>query len=225
MGHNAHHWATFDSHNDDPLQITDNIWSSNMKMRTAIALLVDDDLTNRLASFTLRCRDYGFDLRVLRLPAHVSLKQPFVVNDFERFEEYFEEFAKRIEPQQLIFDGFSFWGNAEQGVVVARVSASARLRQLHAQLNAELRAFGETQAEYDGEAYEFHLAIAIGASRADLVHQLHADCATWKLDEVTESSGLAMFIYEESIHPDPLYGVREYGTYKVLPLRQKRRHP
>jgi len=32
---------------------------------------------------------------------------------------------------------------------------------------------------------------------------------------------LAMFIYEESTRPDPLYGVREYGTYKVLPLGQK----
>jgi 2'-5' RNA ligase len=197
-----------------------------MKMRTAIALLVDEDLANRLASFTLRCRDYGFDLRVLRLPAHVSLKQPFIVNDFERFERYFEEFASHIEPQQLRFDGFVFCGNAEQGVVTARVTESTRLRQLHAQLNAELeQAFGETQADYDGDAYEFHLTVAIGASRADLLSQLHADIATWKLDEVTESSRLAMFIYEESTHPDSLYGVREYGTYKVLPLRQKSGHP
>jgi hypothetical protein len=90
-------------------------------MRTAIALLVEDELCNRLASFTLRCRDYGFGLNVLRLPAHGSLKQPFVVNDFERFEKYFEEFAKHTEPQQLKLDGFLFWGNAEQGVVVVCV--------------------------------------------------------------------------------------------------------
>jgi hypothetical protein len=37
-----------------------------MQMRTAIALLVEDELSNRLASFTLRCRDYGFNLNVLR---------------------------------------------------------------------------------------------------------------------------------------------------------------
>ena len=197
-----------------------------MKMRTAIALLVEDELSNRLASFTLRCRDYDFDLRVLRLPAHVSLKQPFVVNDFDRFEGYFDEFAKRIEPQQLRFDGFAFWGNAEQGVIFARLATSPRLRQLHDQLNAELeQSFGETQAEFDGNAYEFHLTVAIGASRADLLPQLNADIATWKLDEVTESSRLAMFIYEESTRPDPLYGVREYGTYKVLPLRQTNGNP
>lgn len=197
-----------------------------MKMRTAIALLVEDELSNRLASFTLRCRDYGFDLRVLRLPAHVSLKQPFVVNDFERFEKYFEEFAMRLEPQQLRFDGFAFWGNAEQGVISARIAASHRLRQLHDQLNAELeQSFGGTQADFDGNAYEFHLTVAIGSSRADLLHQLQSDIAAWKLDEVTESSRLAMFIYEESTHPDSLYGVREYGTYKVLQLQQKSAHP
>jgi len=192
-----------------------------MKMLTAIALLVDDDLSNQLSSFTLRCRDYGFDLRALRLPAHVSLKQPFMVNDFARFEEYFEEFAMRIEPQHLKFDDFGFWSNSEQGVVSARVTASPRLRQLHNQLNTELeQSFGGTQADFDGETYEFHLTVAIGAFRTDLLPQLQNDIATWKLDEVTMSSRLAMFIYEESARPDPLYGTREYGTYKVLPLRQ-----
>src|SRR5512132_3635469 len=144
-----------------------------MKMRTAIALLVEDELSNRLASFTLRCRDYGFNLNVLRLPAHVSLKQPFVVNDFERFEKYFEEFARHTEPQQLKLDGFLFWGDAEQGVVVVRVAATPRLRQLHSQLNIELeQEFGGTQADFDGEAYEFHLTVAIGALRADRLPHL-----------------------------------------------------
>ena len=197
-----------------------------MKMRTAIALLVEDELSNRLASFTLRCRDYGFSLNVLRLPAHVSLKQPFIVNDFERFEKYFEEFARHTEPQQLKLDGFVFWGNEEYGVIVVSVAASPRLRQLHSQLNAELeREFGETHADFDGDEYEFHLAVALGAFRAELLPQLENDIATWNLHEVTLSSRLAMFIYEESTRPDPLYGVREYGTYQVLPLRQKTGQP
>jgi len=192
-------------------------------MRTAIALLVDDDLGNRLSSRTLRCRDYGFNLKVLRLPPHVSLKQPFVVNDFERFQSYFEEFALRIGAQELTLDGFLFWGTAEQGVVVARVAASPRLRHLHAQLNVELeQEFGGTQADFDGAEYEFHLTVAFGALNPELLPQLQDDITTWKLHEVTVSSRLAMFIYEESTRPDPLYGVREYGTYKVLPLGQMR---
>jgi 2'-5' RNA ligase len=190
-----------------------------MKMRTAIALLVEDELRNRLALFTLRCRDYGFSLNVLRLPAHVSLKQPFVVHDFERFEKYFEEFARTTEPQQLELNGFKVWGNEEYGVVVVRVAASPRLRQLHSRLNTELeREFGETHANLDGDDYEFHLTVALGPFRAELLPQLENDIAAWKLDEVTVSSRLAMFIYEEATRPDPLYGVREYGTYKVLPL-------
>ena len=193
-----------------------------MKMRTAVALLVEDELNNRLASFTLRCRDYGFSLKVLRLPAHVSLKQPFIVNDFERFEKYFEEFARQTEPQQLNLHGFVFWDTAEQGVVVVRVAPTPRLRQLHSQLNAELeQEFGETQADFDGDTYEFHLTVALGACQPDLLPQLQKDIAGLKLEEVTVSSRLAMFIYEESTRPDPLYGVREYGTYKILPLGQK----
>jgi 2'-5' RNA ligase len=161
-------------------------------------------------------------LKVLRLPAHVSLKQPFVVDDFERFERYFEEFARHTEPQHLQLDGFLFWGDAEQGVVVVRIRPDPRLRQLHSRLNAELeREFGGTHADFDGDVYEFHLTVAIGASRATALPQLLNDVATWKLDEVTVSSRLAMFIYEESALPDPLYGVREYGTYKILPLGQK----
>ena len=191
-----------------------------MKMRTAIALLVEDELGNRLASVTLRCRAYGFNLSVLRLPAHVSLKQPFVVNDFERFEKYFEEFARHTEPQPLELNGFELWGNEEDGVVVVRLAASPRLRQLHAQLNTELeQEFGDTHADFDGEDYEFHLTVALGAFRAELLSQLENDIATWKMDEVTVSSRLGMFIYEESTRPDPLYGVREYGTYKILSLR------
>lgn len=170
-----------------------------MKMRATIALLIDDPLANRLAAYTLRCRDYGFDLRALRLPAHVSLKQPFMVNDFERFEEYFDELSSRIQPQQLRLNGFAFWGNAEQGVVSVRVEASPRLRQLHEQLNTELeRFFGETQADFDGDAYEFHVTVAIGAFHPNLLSQLNAEILTWKLDEVAMSSSLAMFIYEES---------------------------
>lgn len=190
-----------------------------MKMRTAMALLVEDELSNRLAAFTLRCRDYGFSLNVLRLPAHVSLKQPFVVNDFERFERYFEKFAGQTEPQPLQLDGFTFWGSEEYGVVVVRIAPSPRLRQLHAQLNRELeQAFGETHADFDGDSYEFHLTVALGAFRAELLPQLERDLAGWKFDEVTLSSRLAMFIYEESPRPDPVNGVREYGTFKVLPL-------
>jgi len=196
-----------------------------LKMRTAIALLVDDDFANRLTPFTLRCRDYGYNLRNLRIPPHVSLKQPFVVHDFERFEQYFETFAQHVEPQQLSFDGFWFWGDAQEGGVAARVVDTARLRQLHNQLNAELaQIFGGTLADFDGDAYRFHCSVTIGASRAGLLPQLQADLPSWELKETTVSSRLAIFIYEESPNPDALYGVREYGTYKILPLGQKAGH-
>ena len=189
-------------------------------MRVAMALLMNDDLCNRLARVTMRCRDYGFGLRVLRLPPHVSLKQPFIVREFERFETYFDEFASRIGQQTIVFNGFQFWGNAEEGVVSLRVVADEQLRALHTQLNSELeRTFGNTQAEHDGEEYAFHLTVAIGSYRAESYPQLQADLAELTFDEQTISSKMAMFIYEESMLANALYGVREYGTYKILSLK------
>jgi 2'-5' RNA ligase len=148
-----------------------------------------------------------------------------MINDFTRFDAYFEELARRIEPQQLNFDNLVFWGTPGQGVVTARVVGSPRLRQLHNLINTELeQTFGGTQADFDGDDYEFHLTLAIGGFHGELLPQLRADIATWKLNEVTVSSRLAMFIYDEAAHPDPLYGIREYGTYKILPLQQKSSH-
>ena len=49
---------------------------------------------------------------------------------------------------QLSFDGFWFWGDAQEGGVAARVVDTARLRQLHNQLNAEL-------AQIFGGSYNF----------------------------------------------------------------------
>jgi 2'-5' RNA ligase len=193
-----------------------------MHMRTAIALIVDDDIANQMTAITLRCREYGFSFRALRLAPHVSLKQPFIVSDFERYESFFADFASRIAPQSLRFDGFRFWGNAEEGVVTAHVAESAHLHKLHAQLNSELEQnFGDTHADFDGDEYEFHLTVAIGSCHAHSLPQFQTALATWKLDQVTVASRLAMFIYEEALYPHPLFGVREYGTYKVLPLTQQ----
>ena len=190
-------------------------------MRVAMALLVDEELCNSLARITMKCRDYGFGLRVLRLPPHVSLKQPFIVPDFERFETYFDEFAASIEQQTITFDGFQFWAYPEGGVVSARVVKDGHLRELHTRLNSELEhRFGNTQAEHDGDDYAFHLTVAIGPYREESLPQLQTDLAELTVDEHTVSSKLAMFIYEESMHPDSLYGVREFGTYKILPLRK-----
>lgn len=188
-------------------------------MRVAVALLVDDECANRMAQVSLRLRNYGFGLRVLRLPPHVSLKQPFIVEDFARFERYFDELAARIQPQLLQFDGFRLWGNPEEGVVVLGVVASESLRGLHAQLNAELeQAFGETRADFDGEGYEFHLTVGIGRFRDDLKLNLQEDLAGMAFEKQAVASKLVMFVYEQSDDPDPLYGVREYGVYRVLPL-------
>lgn len=194
--------------------------SNNSPMRVAIALLVDDDLCNRACKSTMRFREYGFGLRVLRLPPHVSLKQPFIVSEFDRFETYFDGLARRIEAQKIVLDGFQFFDAGKEGIVSLRVTDDGRLLELHTQLNSELeREFGGTQAEYDGDGYEFHLTVAIGAYQTDFHEKLQAEIANMSFREQAVSTKLAMFIYEELDRSDALYGIREYGTYKVLPLQ------
>jgi len=190
-----------------------------MKTRVAIALQPPDDVRHQMARLTMRCHSYGFSLRVLRLPAHISLKQPFVVDDFENFERYFDRLASRIERQDLRFDGYRFWGDADEGVVAVHVEPNRRLRELHALLNDELtEQFGDVRANFDGEDYEFHLTVAIGSSDAGQVAQLKEEIAKWTLINPIQAVELAMYIYEESARPDSLYGMREYGVYKTLPL-------
>ncbi len=86
-------------------------------------------------------------------------------------------------------------------------------------LNRELAAqFGDAQADFDGDDYEFHMTVAIGPCDAGRLPQLKADMADWDLMDRTQVVDLAMYVYEESTRPDSLLGVREYGIYKKLPL-------
>lgn len=191
-------------------------------MRVGIALMVEDELANRMTSISLRLREFGFNLRVLRLWPHVSLKQPFMVDDFERFEAYFDGLAARLEPQLLHFAGFCFWSIAEtvaEGVVVLQVLPNARLQQLHAQLNAELEhEFGGTQADFDGDDYKPHLTVGIGPYRASELPRLEQALGEWTNEAPTVASKLGMFVYEERPQPDALYGRREWGVYRVRKL-------
>lgn len=194
--------------------------TENLRMRVALALLVDEDTCNRAWKTALRWREYGFGFRALRLPPHVSLKQPFTISSLPRFEEFFSRFAESLKVQTIALDGFRFFDSGDEGVIVLNVVEDAQLRVWHQELNKALaREFDATEAEHDGESYQFHLTVAIGRYQFELKDRLLADVEAMSFREQTLVRRLAMFVYEESQVADPLYGTREYGMYKILSLK------
>lgn len=191
-------------------------------MRVAIAFLAEEKLSNRMTQVCMRLRDYGFGFRVLRLPPHVSLKQPFAVDDFPRFERYFDDLATRIESQAMQFDGYHFWqvdGTGDEGVVVLKVVPYIRFQQLHLQFNTELESeFGGTQAQHDGDDYEAHLTVALGPYNSGKRAELEQALKGMRNERATIKRKLVMLVYEEIDRQNSLYGRREWGTYRVRNL-------
>ena len=90
----------------------------NPQMRVAVALLVDDELSNRTWKPTMHWHKYGFDFRVLRLPPHISLKQPFIVPSLTSFEAFFDRLAEQTNAQPIFLDGFRLYESGDEAVVV-----------------------------------------------------------------------------------------------------------
>jgi len=73
--------------------------------------------------------------------------------------------------------------------------------------------FGNTQANYDGPDYQFHMTVMMGGQPVDVYRQLYDELAVRRLDLQYTVHELAMFVYDEPMGP-----LGEYLTYKILPL-------
>ena len=132
----------------------------------------------------------------------------------------FDRLAEQTNAQPVLLDGFRLYESGDEAVVVLKRSRNTQLRDIHYSLNqALIKEFGPTPADFDGEDYKFHLTVAIGRYQAELKEQLLADITATSFRERTVATRLAMFVYKESQEANPLSGTREYGTYKILPLR------
>ena len=73
-------------------------------MKATIVLLADTEAENfgrKLMLEAHRIGSIGFEMA--RLPQHVSLKQPFSIPDLEKMENFFDEFARDMQPFQIEF--------------------------------------------------------------------------------------------------------------------------
>jgi 2'-5' RNA ligase len=188
-------------------------------MKAAFALLANADVHNVVRRLAWEMHlGYHTGTRHCSLPPHVSLKQPFRVTDLAALEDYMAELAGSIEPFEISLTELQVDGmvleRTEYGILWVNVHETEYLRGLHDRVNRELsQRFGETQANFDGPEYRFHLTVTLGGQPIDVYRRFLREIADPAIDLRFTARELAMFVYDEPMGPNG-----EYLSYKVLPI-------
>ncbi len=189
-------------------------------MKATFVLLADLQTYNfvRRLAWDIHLR-YGIGIDVCRLPPHVSLKQPFFIDDLSALENYMTEFAASIRPIEIHLPELQIVpvtiDNLQTGILWLDVEETSLLRDLHNRLNNELASrFANTYAAFDGVDYHFHMTVAIGSQPWDVYQRMYQNVATTQIDLKFLAQELALFVYDDNAN---LSG--GYMTYKILPLR------
>lgn len=133
-------------------------------MKAGITILAEPMVQNfaHKIAYALN-RKYGVAFFASLYPAHISLKQPFTIEDLPRLEAYCDELATQIAPFPIELDEFYAAAWEGNGILGLRVVETSALRELHNRLNRELSMlFADTSAPHDGDTYRFHLTIEMG---------------------------------------------------------------
>lgn len=188
-------------------------------MKATFALLANTEIHNLVRKLEWEIHQkYHTGTIDCRLPPHISLKQPFRISDLGALEAYMAELASSIIPfevhltelqlQSIIYKGTEF------GLLWIDVQETEQLRQLHDRVNKELsQRFGNTQADYDGPVYHFHMTVVMGGQPIEVYRKLYSDIPDPRINRRYMVRELAMFVYDEPLGP---HG--EYLTYKILPI-------
>ena len=188
-------------------------------MKATFALLASREAYNWVRKLAWEIHQtYRTGTLDVRLPPHISLKQPFAIADIAQIEAYMQELAATIPPFTVhltelqlevgIFNGMKF------GILWLAVRETEALRQLHDRLNQELaQRFGNTQANYDGRDYQFHMTVMMGGQPVEVYREIFDEIADRTINLEYSVQDLAMFVYDEPMGPQG-----EYLTYKILPI-------
>jgi 2'-5' RNA ligase len=167
-------------------------------MKAAIVVLADPAIQNilRRMVFELNCRTHTRFFAAL-LPAHVSLKQPFVFEDMAVLERYFDELARRTAPFEIALDRVYYEEWSGHAIVGLSVVETPVLRELHNQLNAELSdLFRDTRANHDGSGYHFHMTVELSPVGAENGFKAYFDSLAEKQVNLHYTAAeLALFYY------------------------------
>ena len=188
-------------------------------MKATFALLANNHMHNWVRKLAWEIhQNYRTGTQHCRLPPHISLKQPFRISDLAALEDYMDALASSITPfdvtlgdlqlEPIVFD------SVEYGILWLPVQETASLRQLHLRLNDELsQRFGNTQAAYDGSAYQFHMTVMMGGQPIEVYRTIYKALSTRSVDLRYTVAELGLFIYDEPMGPNG-----EYLAYKTLSI-------
>ena len=171
-------------------------------MRVDIAILPDLSTRNTVSRLVWGLhRQYRIGLRAARHPWHISLKQPFAVDDADlaALETFFDAFAAGIQPITIHLDQLEQQSSPTYpGVLWLAARESPLLRALHQGLNSELQALLDgAPAAFDGPMFRFHMTLALlddEDMKAADIPRLMRDHARLAPNLAFEANQLAMFI-------------------------------
>jgi 2'-5' RNA ligase len=183
-------------------------------MKAAIALLSDYRIQNVARKMVYEInRHGGIKFFGPLLPAHVSLKQPFTFEDMNRLEAWFDSFSKRVPSLRIELDHIYHDTWNEYAIVGFGVRETPTLRDLHNQINRELRdVVHDPSAPHDGEGYRFHLTVELGkVGSLNPFKRFYDSIPEKRIDLSFVAEHIAHFFYaEEPIEPG------SFICYKVL---------
>ena len=188
-------------------------------MKATFVLLANLEVHNfvRKLSWDIH-QKYRTGTRHASLPPHISLKQPFSISDLTALERYMDELAISIQPFEVDLTEIqavpTFYEGMEYGVLWIKVKENEMLRGLHNRLNHDLNLrFGDTQADYDGDAYRFHMTVMMCGQLMDINNKYHCEILHSRVNMKYTIRELAMVVYDEPLGP---HG--DYLCYRILPV-------
>ncbi|MGB8643745.1 MAG: 2'-5' RNA ligase family protein [Anaerolineae bacterium] len=149
-------------------------------MKAGFALLVDDPAHNLMRNLAIEIdAKYQTGLIAARLLPHISLKQPFPIQDLSALAGYFDQLAATLRPVPVALKQVEVLVSPDEntpGIVWLDVEESNELRDLHNRLNRELAArFENTAAPFDGPEYHFHATVTYAGQPAAVYRQIHSE--------------------------------------------------
>jgi 2'-5' RNA ligase len=188
-------------------------------MKAAFALLANDEIHNVVRKLSWEIHQkYRTGTRHASLPPHVSLKQPFRINNLPALEDYMVELAGSFQPFELTLTELQVipisYSRTAYGLLWIDVEETQELRNLHNRLNHELnQRFGYTPADFDGDQYHFHMTIVMGGQPVDVYRKFYSEIPDPKINLRFTVKELGMFIYDEPMGP-----TGEYLCYRIMPI-------
>ncbi|SCN26293.1 hypothetical protein N3C_2766 [Clostridium sp. N3C] len=73
-------------------------------MKATIVLIANNETSNLASKLLLEANKIGkLGFEMTRLPFHLSLKQPFIINNLDEFESFFDAYSKILKPVTIHF--------------------------------------------------------------------------------------------------------------------------